>query len=288
MAVSDEWVEWTRSNLKQGSAVAEVRDALKEKGFSDRDIKYALKKAVPRQEYKQRVRPAAALAGQTLLNPNIDYAALASPKLVQVAAESEVRCLCNSELQLYGIPGFLTPEQCEGLIEIIRGNAYPSRVDGYKRQSDLRSSSTCNLTVREHPNVAQLNQTISRKLGLSDKWSEVNQGQWYEPGQQYKPHPDYFPPGTPEYARFVSEQGQRTWTFMIYLNKPERGGGTHFTKIDKTIMPEQGMAVCWNNLLPSGHPNPNTEHAGLPVEAGSKFIVTKWFRDRGEGPAFVA
>ena len=36
----------------------------------------------------------------------------------------------------------------------------------------------------------------------------------------------------------------------------------------------------WNNLYPSGVPNPDTEHEGLPVEAGCKVIVTKWFRDR--------
>jgi prolyl 4-hydroxylase len=181
----------------------------------------------------------------------------------------------------------LKPEQCEALIEIIRAHAYPSRVDGYKQQSEMRSSRTCNLTADDYPCVAEVDDAISRALGLSQGWSEVNQGQWYEPGQQYKPHPDYFPPGTPEYTRFVSMQGQRTWTFMIYLNNTERGGGTHFTKIDKTVMPEQGRAVCWNNLLRSGQPNPNTEHAGLPVDAGSKFIVTKWFRDRGDGPAFV-
>jgi prolyl 4-hydroxylase len=29
-----------------------------------------------------------------------------------------------------------------------------------------------------------------------------------------------------------------------------------------------------------GSPNPWTEHAGMPVQAGTKYIVTKWYRER--------
>jgi prolyl 4-hydroxylase len=29
-----------------------------------------------------------------------------------------------------------------------------------------------------------------------------------------------------------------------------------------------------------GSPNPWTQHSGQPVEAGTKYIVTKWFRER--------
>jgi prolyl 4-hydroxylase len=287
MAINEGWVEWTRTNLKKGATAAEVRATLKGRGFSDKDIKYAFKKAVPKNAYRRTMQAADALENHTDLEEGPDYEALAYPKLVRNANGIRIVPLNQTKLQLFTIANFLSAQQCDRLIEIIRGNAQPSRVDGYERQVDMRSSSTCPLAVHNHPYVAEIDEAISHTLGLSLKWSEVNQGQWYEPGQQYKPHPDYFSPGTPEYTRFVSAGGQRTWTFMIYLNKTEAGGGTHFTKINKTVMPEQGRAVCWNNLLKNGQPNPYTEHAGLPVEAGSKFIITKWFRDRGEGPPFV-
>lgn len=286
MAISDEWVEWTRSNLKQGLPIATVRETLAGKGFSDKDIKYALKKALPGKSYRQKLD--AAPAEPTTGDMNVDYEALAYPKLVRIATGLRIVPLNQTKLQLFTIPNFLNAEQCATLIEIIRGHAQPSQVDGYQLQSDMRSSRTCDLSIHRHPYVAQIDQAISHTLGLSPRWSEINQGQWYQPGQQYRLHPDYFPPGTPEYEHFARIQGQRTWTFMIYLNKTERGGGTHFSKIDKTIMPETGRAVCWNNLRKDGQPNPYTEHAGLPVEAGEKFIITKWFRDRGEGPPFVA
>ena len=287
MAVSREWLEWTRSRARSGTPVAELREALRTEGFSDRDIKFALKKALPAEQYRREVRSPAAGKARGASGPVTTYEALANPRLVREVDGERIVSLCDGDVQLYTLPKFLDAAQCASLIDTIRAHAHPSRVDGYSRESEMRSSSTCALGVRDHPGVAELDEMISRVLGLSLGWSEINQGQWYEPGQQYRPHPDYFPPGTPEFDRFARTRGQRTWTFMIYLNEPERGGGTHFTRIDRTLMPERGRAVCWNNLLPNGQPNPRTLHAGLPVEAGSKFIITKWFRDRGHGPPFV-
>jgi prolyl 4-hydroxylase len=38
------------------------------------------------------------------------------------------------------------------------------------------------------------------------------------------------------------------------------------------------MALFWNNLTAEGQPNPGTLHQGMPVKAGDKAIITKWFR----------
>jgi len=51
-------------------------------------------------------------------------------------------------------------------------------------------------------------------------------------------------------------------------------------------MPEKGLAIAWNNLYPDGRVNHDTLHAGLPVEAGHKIILNKWFRELGNGPMF--
>ncbi|MFK8041993.1 prolyl hydroxylase family protein [Congregibacter sp.] len=287
MAISEERVKWTRSNLKGGATVEETRRALEEQGFAAKDVKYALKKAASKADYKNSLKPTAAQSGLQGNNVYVDYQALAEPKLVREASGDKVTIVSEDKLQLYAIRNFLNARQCEQLIDAIKGDAHPSKIDSYDQQSAMRSSSTCSLRVHEHPFVAGVNTAIANAIGLSNSWAEVTQGQWYEPGQQYKPHPDYFVPGTPEYERFVKTGGQRTWTFMIYLNQPEAGGGTHFLNVNKTILPETGTAICWNNLLRNGDPNPNTVHAGLPVEAGSKFIITKWFRDQGTGQPFT-
>ena len=67
---------------------------------------------------------------------------------------------------------------------------------------------------------------------------------------------------------------------MIYLNEPEDGGATRFKTIGKTIQPEAGKLITWNNLLPDGRPNPATLHQGMKVRRGTKYVLTKWFRER--------
>ena len=104
------------------------------------------------------------------------------------------------------------------------------------------------------------------------------QGQRYAVGQEFKPHTDYFEADS--LLRYCGEAGQRTWTAMIYLNVPEAGGATRFKTIDKIVQPETGKLLCWNNLLPDGRPNGATLHHGMKVRRGTKYIVTKWFRQR--------
>ena len=65
---------------------------------------------------------------------------------------------------------------------------------------------------------------------------------------------------------------------MLTLNEPREGGETDFPKLGLCLKPRQGRLLLWNNMLPDGRPNPNTLHAGLPVERGIKHIVTMWFR----------
>jgi prolyl 4-hydroxylase len=105
-------------------------------------------------------------------------------------------------------------------------------------------------------------------------------------GQEFKAHTDYFEPNTDEYVKFAGDRGNRTWTFMIYLNETKKGGGTNFVKLDKIFYPKKGAAVVWNNLCKDGIPNPNSMHAGMPVEKGEKVVITKWFREKGTGPMF--
>lgn len=67
---------------------------------------------------------------------------------------------------------------------------------------------------------------------------------------------------------------------MIYLNEPEAGGATRFKCIDKTFRPETGKLICWNNRRPDGSVNPNTLHHGMKVRRGTKYVITKWYREK--------
>ena len=183
----------------------------------------------------------------------------------------------SDRLELYTAESFLLPEECEELTEIIKRTLRPSTIshDG-TADAAFRTSRTCDLVGGE-PAVRALDEKICGAMGIDPALAEPSQGQYYELTQEFKPHTDYFEPYELE-RNSTPTLGQRTWTFMVYLNDVESGGETAYVNIRLAIPPKQGMAVLWNNLKPDGAPNYDTLHHGTPVKAGHKAIITKWFR----------
>jgi prolyl 4-hydroxylase len=183
------------------------------------------------------------------------------------------------ELELFIVRNFIDRESCAALIERIDANRRPSTIADDVGVANFRTSETCDLD-RSDPVVAVLDRRIEDLLGLRPDTGEPPQGQRYAPGQEFRAHTDTFEPGGYDFYVHTAGMGQRTWTAMIYLNEPEDGGATRFKLIGKTIQPETGKLLAWNNLLPDGRPNPATLHQGMKVRRGTKYIVTKWFRER--------
>ncbi|HZH44463.1 MAG TPA: 2OG-Fe(II) oxygenase [Lysobacter sp.] len=100
----------------------------------------------------------------------------------------------------------------------------------------------------------------------------------YAPGQEYRPHRDYRPPGSLERDR--PQAGNRARTICVYLNAVEAGGGTAFPVAGLEVEPKPGRAVVFDNLHADGTPDPDSLHAGLPVESGEKWLATLWIRER--------
>lgn len=196
----------------------------------------------------------------------------------RLTATAGVQRVPTPKLELFIVRNFLDPESCSALIDRIDERRRPSEIADDVGIADFRTSETCDLDWRD-PLVGEVDRRISGLLGLSADASEPIQGQRYAPGQQFKPHTDTFEPGGYDFYLHTAESGQRTWTAMIYLNEPDEGGATRFKLIDKTIQPETGKLVTWNNLLPDGRPNPATLHQGMKVRRGTKYILTKWFRE---------
>jgi len=185
----------------------------------------------------------------------------------------------NPRLDLFVLRDFLDSETCLALIERIDERRRPSEIADDIGVAGFRTSETCDLDWRDAL-VAEVDRKIAALLGLDLAASEPLQGQRYSVGQEFRAHTDTFEPGGYDYHVHTAETGQRTWTVMVYLNVPEDGGATRFKAIGKTIQPEAGKLVAWNNLTPGGKPNPATMHQGMKVRRGVKYIVTKWFRER--------
>ena len=197
----------------------------------------------------------------------------------RLAGAPGVQRVPNRARDLFIVKRFLDSETCAELIERIDARRRPSEIADDIGVANFRTSETCDLDWRD-PVVGEVDRKIAALLGLDLAASEPLQGQRYAPGQEFKAHTDTFEPGGYDFYVHTAETGQRTWTAMIYLNEPEAGGATRFKTIGKTVQPETGELLAWNNLLTDGSPNPATLHQGMKVRRGTKYVLTKWFRER--------
>lgn len=186
------------------------------------------------------------------------------------------------KLELFSVPDFLPADLCEALIALIDTERRPSTLADENGDAYFRTSETCDLPP-EAPEVSDLETRLEALNGIDPQFGEPVQGQRYAVGQEFKAHTDYFEPTGADYEKYCSVAGQRTWTFMVYLNPVEAGGGTRFKVAKKTFQPETGMLVAWNNRRPDLSPNPNTLHHGMKVRKGVKYVITKWYREKPWG-----
>lgn len=184
----------------------------------------------------------------------------------------------SPRLDLFILRDFLGPEDCAAFCELIDSNRRPSTIADDVGIANFRTSETCDLDPGL-PLVAGLQERLSDLTGIPLDRAEPLQGQRYAVGQEFRAHTDSFNPGSADYYIHTASGGQRTWTAMLYLNRPEEGGATRFKLIGKTVQPESGKLLLWNNLLGDGSPNAATLHHGTKVRQGTKFILTQWYRE---------
>jgi prolyl 4-hydroxylase len=188
----------------------------------------------------------------------------------------------SSRLELFVKRGFLSSEDCDALIALIEAERRPSTIANHNGDDRFRTSETCDLDHGASA-VAALDHKLTQISGIDPVFGERLQGQRYEVGQEFKAHTDYFEPEHPDYQTYCAVSGQRTWTFMIYLNEVEAGGATRFKVIDKIVQPERGKLLAWNNRRADGSLNPATLHHAMKVRKGLKYVVTRWYRERPWG-----
>ncbi|WP_336969058.1 2OG-Fe(II) oxygenase [Sphingobium aromaticiconvertens] len=187
------------------------------------------------------------------------------------------------DFEIYGRHDFLSAQECADLRSQIDAQAQPSTLFAGSANPDYRTSHSCHLNHHD-PLVLGVSDRIAALTGIDPATGETLQGQRYTAGQEYKVHCDYFPVTADYWPRMRATGGQRCWTAMIYLSPVEAGGETHFPHCEFMVPPREGMILIWNNLDNNGAPNPQSVHAARPVEQGSKYVVTKWYRERAWTP----
>jgi len=201
------------------------------------------------------------------------------PVAARLAATPGIQRVPSPRLDLFILRGFLDAPGCAKLCRLIDAGRRPSTLADDQGIAKFRPSETCDLDP-ELRLIADIRARLSHLTGIPLNHGEPLQGQRYSPGQEFKPHTDSFNPDGVDYYLHCAEAGQRSWTAMAYLNQPDDGGATRFKQIGKTIQPETGKLILWNNLLPDGTPNGATLHQGMKVRRGTKYVFTQWYRQR--------
>lgn len=182
-------------------------------------------------------------------------------------------------LDIYGRHAFLSLQECAAMRDLIDADAQPSTLFSGSANADYRTSQSCNLNPHD-PFVGAISDRIGALLGIDPGHGETLQGQRYTAGQEYKTHCDYFPVTADYWPAMLRSGGQRTWTAMIYLSDVADGGETHFPLCQFMVPPKEGMILIWNNMDHDGAPTKTSLHAAKPVVTGTKYVVTKWYRER--------
>ena len=262
--ISAEWKEWLLQNRDRGCDPEALMQRALDQGFARDAIAAVL----------ESMSPGPAITGA----PAPDWLAWFEAPLTRQEHQPRAWRLDTPLAQVYELPGLLNRDQCDEVIEAINRSLKPSTVT--RGSSDYRTSRTCHLRQNSPDLAAQLDRRFAELLGVDRRFSEPIQGQRYDPGEYFKEHTDWFSPGTKEFTTHTTSGGQRTWTLMVYLNAVERGGETCFKRLGRCFTPVPGLALAWNNLQADGTPNPFTLHEAMPVGAGHKWVITKWFRER--------
>lgn len=187
--------------------------------------------------------------------------------------------LADERLAIWGKHEFLTAAECDRMVAMIDADCVPSVLFSKGANAYYRTSSSCHLNPWDDL-VAKISQRICGLMGIDPATGETIQGQRYQVGQEYRSHCDYFPARAAYWPEMRDSGGQRVWTAMIYLSDVEQGGETEFIQMGFMVPPRKGTILMWSNVRTDGSPNPDSQHAARPVVAGTKYVVTKWFRER--------
>lgn len=178
----------------------------------------------------------------------------------------------------------LSPDECAGFIELARARLRPSAVVDPSTGRDVvaaqRSSEVMFFLPEETPFVARIERRIAELMNCPLRNGEGLQLLRYHPGAHGAPHYDFLTPGNAANEASLARSGQRVSSLMIYLNDVERGGATVFPEIGLAVTPRQGHAVHFEYANSRGDVDLLSVHAAEPVEAGEKWVLTKWMRER--------
>lgn len=170
---------------------------------------------------------------------------------------------------------FLTDGECAYLIGRAEPRLRPSTIidpmTGRPRPHPVRTSSSMNFAPPDEDLVVHaLNRRIALLTATDVATGEPLHVLRYTVGQEFRPHLD----------AIAGAKNQRQWTALIYLNDEFDGGETVFPEIGITTVGRPGDCLIFRVSDDDGKPDQRLRHAGLPVTGGTKWLASRWIRQR--------
>jgi prolyl 4-hydroxylase len=190
------------------------------------------------------------------------------------------------------LPGMIHPLVLDAVINLAAPLVQRSQIvdarTGEMRADPMRTSSHVTISPRQHDHVLEaLERGISRVSGLSTLNGEFLQILRYRDGEEFRPHVDYFNEGGAGAYQSLADGGQRAQTVLIYLNDDYSGGSTFFPKLQIDVRGRRGDMLHFHNLGADGLGHRDSLHAGLPIVAGEKWLLSQWIRSESYPPRVI-
>lgn len=310
-----EWKEWVKTNVERGCDLHEIKKILKNNNFSRQEINYAISEILGGETEKEldfnwkswvkrQFNETKDIVGTVtiLLDNHFSVSSIneAIAMLWNVSTElpeyNSDRSWMSKDVESLGeikiinvhdtpvirvFENILSPEECDEIVSLGK-ELTRAKVCGEDEdiESDYRTNSAMSLEYAQCPASTELEKRIAGLTGIPVENGERLQLLQYSQDQEYKPHHDYFYESTENGKLHIGDSGQRVATVVTYLSDVIEGGETHFPTLDITIRPKKGDAVYFEYVDRDGIATDKCLHAGLPVKQGTKYVVTKWLRQK--------
>lgn len=195
-------------------------------------------------------------------------------------------------------PNFMTPKECDAIIKIAEEGLQRSQLslrhgETAEQTANIRTSDGV-FVGRDTPDptgtLKRVERRIADALRVPTSHFEDYNVLRYKHGQHYYSHMDTWDP-----KEFGVQETNRMVTVLLYLTDVEKGGETVLPREGEgnegfsdyqscehglKVKPRKGYALAFWSLTDAGEIDPHALHGGCPVEEGTKWVATKWVRNK--------
>ncbi len=193
--------------------------------------------------------------------------------------------ILSSESKVLIFRAFMTPLEC-GYIRAaaapaIRPSSTVNPITGELVRNEIRTSSSSNFdpVSRDHF-IISIDERIAAATDTAVEQGEPLNVLYYRIAEEYKFHYDFLSPSNEDERKLLKDGGQRKYTFLVSLNEGYTGGETYFPKLNVSYHGRPGDALMFQNIDGDGQPDRKMLHAGMPITGGSKWVASKWIREK--------